>query len=100
MRGRRAIDICMSHLSSLIRFPIAFPVIRFIMDTMAPKFVRSTVRQMEGYTPGEQPLPGQRIVKLNTNENPFPPSPKVMQAIQEIEPELLRRYPDPNAKAF
>jgi histidinol-phosphate aminotransferase len=67
---------------------------------MAPKFVRSTVRQMDGYTPGEQPLPGERIVKLNTNENPFPPSPKVMQAIREIEPEMLRRYPHPTADRF
>jgi histidinol-phosphate aminotransferase len=67
---------------------------------MAPKFVRSTVRQMDGYTPGEQPSPGQRVVKLNTNENPFPPSPRVMQAIREIEPEMLRRYPNPTADRF
>lgn len=70
------------------------------MRCMAPKFVRSNVRQMEGYTPGEQPAPGERVVKLNTNENPFPPSPKVMQAIREIEPELLRRYPQPLADKF
>jgi histidinol-phosphate aminotransferase len=67
---------------------------------MAPQLVRSTVRAMDGYTPGEQPAEGSRIVKLNTNENPFPPSPKVMQAIREIEPELLRRYPNPTADAF
>ena len=68
--------------------------------TMAPKFVRPTVRQMSGYTPGEQPGPGERVVKLNTNENPYPPSPKVMQAIREIEPEMLRRYPNPTAEPF
>jgi len=67
---------------------------------MAPKFVRTNVRQMDGYVPGEQPLPGQRVVKLNTNENPFPPSPRVMQAIREVEPEMLRRYPNPTADAF
>ena len=67
---------------------------------MAPKFVRANVRQMDGYTPGEQPSPGQRVVKLNTNENPFPPSPRVMQAVREIEPEMLRRYPNPTADAF
>jgi histidinol-phosphate aminotransferase len=67
---------------------------------MAPSFVRSTVRQMAGYTPGEQPAPGERVVKLNTNENPFPPSPKVMQAIQQIEPEQLRRYPNATADKF
>ena len=65
-----------------------------------PPFVRPTVRDMEGYTPGEQPAPGERVVKLNTNENPFPPSPNVMRAIREIEPELLRRYPNPTADMF
>lgn len=55
---------------------------------------------MDGYTPGEQPGVGERVVKLNTNENPFPPSPKVMQAIREIEAEQLRRYPNPTADAF
>jgi histidinol-phosphate aminotransferase len=67
---------------------------------MAPTFVRSTVLEMEGYTPGEQPPPGARVVKLNTNENPFPPSEKVMQAIREISSESLRRYPQPAADAF
>jgi histidinol-phosphate aminotransferase len=55
---------------------------------------------MEGYTPGEQPAAGERVVKLNTNENPFPPSPKVMAAVQQIEPEQLRRYPNASADAF
>jgi histidinol-phosphate aminotransferase len=55
---------------------------------------------MEGYTPGEQPGAGERVVKLNTNENPFPPSPKVMQAIREVEAESLRRYPNPTADSF
>jgi histidinol-phosphate aminotransferase len=67
---------------------------------MAPTFVRPTVRAMSGYTPGEQPRPGERIVKLNTNENPFPPSEKVMAAIRNIEPEMLRRYPNPTAEPF
>ena len=67
---------------------------------MAPQFVRPTIRDMDGYTPGEQPAPGERVVKLNTNENPFPPSPKVMLAIQQIEPEQLRRYPNATAEAF
>ncbi len=55
---------------------------------------------MDGYTPGEQPGIGERVVKLNTNENPFPPSPQVIRAIQEIEPEMLRRYPNPTADVF
>ncbi len=66
---------------------------------MAPPFVRPVVREMAGYTPGEQPGAGERVVKLNTNENPFPPSPRVMQAIQQIEPEQLRRYPNAAADA-
>lgn len=70
------------------------------MADMAPNFVRSNVRVMAGYAPGEQPAPGERIVKLNTNENPFPPSPKVMQAIREVEAEALRRYPQPAADTF
>jgi len=55
---------------------------------------------MEGYTPGEQPGAGERVVKLNTNENPFPPSPKVMSAIRDVEAESLRRYPNPTADSF
>src|ERR1051325_5307086 len=70
------------------------------MFRMAPQFVRSSVRAMEGYTPGEQPALGERVVKLNTNENPFPPSPTVIKAIREVEPELLRRYPEPTARKF
>jgi histidinol-phosphate aminotransferase len=67
---------------------------------MALDFVRPTIRGMEGYTPGEQPAAGDRVVKLNTNENPFPPSPKVLQAIRDIEPDTLRRYPNPTADQF
>lgn len=67
---------------------------------MSLSFVRAHVREMHGYTPGEQPAFGERVVKLNTNENPFPPSPRVMQAIRELEGEALRRYPAPLADAF
>jgi histidinol-phosphate aminotransferase len=67
---------------------------------MAPNFVRETVRAMDGYTPGEQPGVSARVVKLNTNENPFPPSPRVLQAIRDIEAESLRRYPNPTADIF
>jgi histidinol-phosphate aminotransferase len=67
---------------------------------MAPTFVRETVRAMDGYTPGEQPGVSARVVKLNTNENPFPPSPRVLQAIRDIEGESLRRYPNPTADIF
>jgi histidinol-phosphate aminotransferase len=55
---------------------------------------------MAGYTPGEQPAPGERVLKLNTNENPYPPSPRVMEAIRGLDPERLRRYPNPTADDF
>ena len=51
-------------------------------------------RKVEPYVPGEQPnLPD--MVKLNTNENPYPPSPKVAEALQKFELDSLRLYPDP-----
>jgi histidinol-phosphate aminotransferase len=44
-------------------------------------FVRRTIRGMDGYVPGLQPGPGEKLVKLNTNENPYPPSPRVLDAL-------------------
>ncbi|MCX6353335.1 MAG: histidinol-phosphate transaminase [Candidatus Aureabacteria bacterium] len=57
---------------------------------------RSDIEKMKGYTPGEQPPPGTEYLKLNTNENPYPPSPRVKEAILE-EMERLRLYPEPMA---
>jgi histidinol-phosphate aminotransferase len=62
-------------------------------------YFRQNIEAMEGYVPGEQPS-DPRVVKLNTNENPYPPSPKVMQAIAAVSPDQLRRYPDPLGNAF
>jgi histidinol-phosphate aminotransferase len=53
---------------------------------------------MTGYVPGEQPLPGTKVVKLNTNENPYPPSPKAMDVLRGFEGDWLRRYPQPDAR--
>jgi histidinol-phosphate aminotransferase len=61
---------------------------------------RPNVERMTGYVPGEQPAPGERVIKLNTNENPYPPSPRVMEAIRAFDPEGLRRYPNATADAF
>jgi histidinol-phosphate aminotransferase len=61
---------------------------------------RSNVAKMAPYVPGEQPGPGEKVIKLNTNENPFPPSPRVLEAIRTLDPEHLRRYPSPKADAF
>ncbi|MEQ8846165.1 histidinol-phosphate transaminase [Botrimarina sp.] len=60
---------------------------------------REAIEQMTGYVPGEQPK-GTKLVKLNTNENPYPPSPKVLEAIRAASADSLRRYPDPTASAF
>jgi histidinol-phosphate aminotransferase len=61
-------------------------------------FFRPEIEAMTGYTPGEQPQGGE-FVKLNTNENPYPPSPAVARAIQETAGRL-QKYPDPMANAF
>jgi histidinol-phosphate aminotransferase len=53
---------------------------------------------MSGYVPGEQPQEGE-FIKLNTNENPYPPSPAVARAIEETVGRL-RKYPDPMAESF
>jgi histidinol-phosphate aminotransferase len=75
-------------------------LLRVYNPFMAPQFVRPNVRAMDGYTPGEQPVAGERVVKLNTNENPFQPSERVMQAIAGLSAETLRRYPNPTADLF
>jgi len=61
-------------------------------------YVRENISRLAGYVPGEQPQGG-KFIKLNTNENPYPPSPKVVEAIQ-VAAEKLVRYPDPVSTAF
>lgn len=58
--------------------------------------IRPAIRSIEGYVPGEQPK-DRRYVKLNTNENPYPPSPRVIEAIGRAATADLRLYPDPIA---
>ncbi len=63
------------------------------------RFWSPEVRELEPYTPGEQPKI-QNLLKLNTNENPYPPSPKVVEAVQKVlanGADVLRLYPDPDA---
>ena len=55
---------------------------------------KDSVRRVTPYTPGEQPKLS-RVIKLNTNENPYPPSPKVSEAIASVSMDSLRKYPDP-----
>ena len=69
------------------------------ITTEQMRFWSPDVRELEPYTPGEQPKI-QNILKLNTNENPYPPSPKVVAAVQQVlanSADVLRLYPDPDA---
>lgn len=60
---------------------------------------RDNLRTIEPYVPGEQPnLPD--MVKLNTNENPYPPSPKVVETLKSFDCDSLRLYPDPNSQVL
>ena len=64
--------------------------------------LRTNIANMNGYIPGFQPRDGERWIKLNTNENPYPPSPRVREAILlELGDEgaSLRQYPDPPSQA-
>ena len=61
------------------------------------KFWSQVVRELEPYVPGEQPqIDG--LIKLNTNESPYPPSPKVIDLMTHDAIDRLRLYPDPNSK--
>lgn len=62
-------------------------------------FIRPLVRELHPYVYGEQPkIKG--LIKLNTNENPFPPSPKVLRAVKNATDGCLRLYPNPTAQAL
>lgn len=63
------------------------------------RFWSSIVHGLDPYVPGEQPkLPG--LIKLNTNENPYPPSPRALAALHDEIGDSLRLYPDPNAESL
>jgi histidinol-phosphate aminotransferase len=62
-------------------------------------YFRQNIEKAKGYVPGFQPRETE-VLKLNTNENPYPPSPVVMKTLAEISEEELRRYPDPVGGEF
>ncbi|WP_354440064.1 histidinol-phosphate transaminase [Ottowia thiooxydans] len=69
------------------------------MQTDTPAFWSPPVAKLQPYVPGEQPrIAG--LIKLNTNENPYPPSPAVLAAIGEAAATGLERYPDPESLAL
>jgi len=63
---------------------------------MTNVFWTNLVQRLTPYVPGEQ-RHGEDIVKLNTNENPYPPSDKVLSALSQVDGDALRRYPDPES---
>jgi len=63
------------------------------------RFERHNIAKLAGYVPGEQPFDAP-VTKLNTNESPYPTSPKVQDAIANFAIEGLRRYPQPTADRF
>lgn len=72
------------------------------ITTEQMRFWSPEVRELEPYVPGEQPKI-QNLLKLNTNENPYPPSPQVVAAVQAVladSADVLRLYPDPEASAL
>ena len=62
-------------------------------------YIRKSVEELRAYTPGEQPQV-EGLIKLNTNENPYPPSPAVVRAVADYAVDALRFYPDPMCAAL
>jgi histidinol-phosphate aminotransferase len=63
-------------------------------------YFRPSLDAVAGYVPGEQPKPGTALIKLNTNENPYPPSPAAIETLRTLDSEWLRRYPNAYANEF
>ena len=59
---------------------------------------KNNVRKVIPYTPGEQPKT--KVIKLNTNENPYPPSPLVGKAVSDTKIDSFRKYPDPSCASL
>jgi histidinol-phosphate aminotransferase len=69
-------------------------------DPEVMSYFRENIESMKAYVPGEQPAAGAKVIKLNTNENPLPPSPAAMEALRAFDGGRLRAYPDPMAGEF
>ena len=63
-------------------------------------YFRPEIDALDAYMPGEQPSSAADVVKLNTNENPYPPSPRAIAALHAIQADQLRLYPHPYADEF
>lgn len=60
--------------------------------------IMANIRKVEPYVPGEQPQ--NKVIKLNTNENPYPPAPGVTEAVRNMDVDRFRLYPDPSSSAL
>ena len=69
-------------------------------DVTVMQRFRQTIETLEPYVPGEQPPAGTAVIKLNTNENPYLSSPRAIDALKTVDPDTLRRYPQPYADEF
>src|SRR5215207_1431742 len=86
--------------------PVAKPILRWHKPSLHPDpdtpmnpFWSQIARELSPYVPGEQPRLA-NLVKLNTNESPFGPSPLALAAMQAAAADVLRLYPDPEATAL
>jgi len=84
--------------SLIVSDSVADPALRICLSRMSLP-VRKAISEIVGYTPGEQPQDTD-CTKLNTNENPYPPSPMVVEAIREAATGSLNVYPDALATGF
>ncbi|NEQ50146.1 MAG: histidinol-phosphate transaminase [Leptolyngbya sp. SIO3F4] len=64
------------------------------------QYFRPVIQQATGHTPSPYLASSSPVIKLNSNENPYPPSPKVLDILKTFDGEWLRRYPDPYAQEF
>ena len=62
------------------------------------RFWNEKTRAIEPYVAGEQPKPGQKVIKLNTNENPYPATPKIREVLEQVEIGTLARYPETSSR--
>ena len=62
------------------------------------KAFEKNIRKVEPYVPGEQPQ--RKVIKLNTNENPYPPAPGVKKALMSMDVDKMRLYPDPTSECL
>src|ERR1700687_1762529 len=69
-----------------------------LLARMSESVLKKALRGYRPYVPGEQPPDGEDWVKLNTNESPLPPSPKVIEAIKQAADGSLRLYPSSTAE--